>query len=262
VRWKTWPVIALLLGVAIIAATVYYIILGVNHPSSDSSIKIALLSAIGMPIALGAITAGYRGLHEPNAETLKTEAEAQRRAAAALEDAETAEKIKSELEAYVAVRTFRLEIERKRQELSRSANATLTLLKELNEDEVRLGEAETRLDPITVETLNSLLQDSDIPAFLALFLDIMSIASIAMPFGGSGASSFVETIARQFYDYLRKRELRRLARLVPDALAAPDDKPPTDGASLGENQLSPYLHDRLRRCGLHGMWPRAQSERS
>jgi hypothetical protein len=119
-RWKTWPVVAFVFGLTIIIVTVFYTIIGTNHPSSGNSIRIALLSAIVMPIALLSISAGYGGLREPNAETLKTEAEAKRRAAAALEDAETAEKIKSELEAYVAVRTFRLEIERKRQEVSRT----------------------------------------------------------------------------------------------------------------------------------------------
>jgi hypothetical protein len=223
-RWKAWPVGAFLFGLAIIATTVCYIILGVKHPSSGNSITIALLSAIGVPIALGAMATGYRSLREPNSETLKTEAEAKRRAATALDDAETAEKIKSELEAYVAVRTFRLEIERKRQEVSRSANATLTMLKELNEDETRLGEERTKLDPITVATLDALLQDSAVPEYLNLFLTLVSSVVPIV-----GASSLADDFARRFYDYLKRRELRRLARLVPDALASPDDEQSADG---------------------------------
>jgi hypothetical protein len=226
-RWKTWPVVAFLFGLTIIVSTVFYTIIGTNHPSSGNSIRIALLSAIGIPIALLSISAGYGGLREPNAETLKTEAEAKRRAAAALEDAETAEKIKSELESYIAVRTFRLEIERKRREVSRSANTTLTLLKELNEDEARLGGDKTKLDPLTVETLDALLQGSEIPEFLNMFL---TATSMVMPVAGiATASSLVEPFTRRFFDYLRKRELRRLARLVPDALAVSDDKPSADG---------------------------------
>jgi hypothetical protein len=215
---KIWPALAVLFGVAIIAVTVWYIILGVKHPSSGNSITIALLSVIGTPIALGVIGAGYRGLHGPDAAMLKTEAEAQRRAAAALEDAETAEKIKSELEAYVAVRTFRLEIERKRRELSRTVNTALEMLAELNEDEARLGEEKTKLDPVTGETLDSLLQSSAMPKFLEVLLSIIQ-PIVPIP----GGDQLADVMVRRSYEYVRKRELRRLARLVPDALAAPDD---------------------------------------
>ena len=214
---KIWPALATLFGFAVIAATVWYIILGVKHPSSRNSITIALLSAIGVPIALGAIAAGYRGLRGPNAAMLKTEAEAQRRAAAALEDAETAEKIKSELEAYVTVRTLRLEIERKRQELSRTVNTALEMHAELNEDEARIGDEETKLDPVTVETLDALLQPSAIPKLLDMIVSTMP------SFGPIDTRPIVNFIVRQFYEYMRKRELRRLAHLVPDALASSDD---------------------------------------
>lgn len=213
---KIWPVLSLLLGLAIIVATVWYIILGVKHPSSSNSVTIALLSAIGVPIALGAIATGYRRLRGPNAAMLKTEAEAQRRAATALEDAETAEKIKSELEAYVTVRTFRLEIERKRLELSRTVTTAMEMLAELNEDEARLGDEKTRLDPVTVETLDALLQPSE--TFKVLDQLVISMPSI----GPIPTGEIAQIIARRFYAYLRKRELQRLARLAPDALAPPD----------------------------------------
>jgi hypothetical protein len=214
-RRNVWPVLVALFGFGVIAATVWYVIVSVRNPSSVNSITIALLSAIGAPIALTAIAYGYRGVRGPDAATLKTEAEAKRRAAAALEDAETAEQIKSELEAYVAVRTFRLEIERKRQELSRAADVALEMLKDLNEDEVRLGEQETRLNPQTLLTLDSLLESSDVPEMLDVFL--RSVPS----FGIFSVTPIMGIFVRKTYRDFRRRELRRLARLAPGAGAAP-----------------------------------------
>jgi hypothetical protein len=215
---KALPVLAVLFGFAVIAATVGYVIVGVKNPTGANSITIALLSAIGVPVALSAIAMGYRGLRGPDAATLKTEAEAKKRAAAALEDAETAEKIKSELEAYVIVRTFRLEIERKRQELSGAVDAALEMLTELNADEVRLGEKETSLDPQTLLTLDALLQSSEIPELLDAILGGIPA------FGFFSASPVFETIFRKIYGDARSRKLRRLARLVPEARAVPDER--------------------------------------
>jgi hypothetical protein len=214
---KIWPILVAMFGIAVITATVWCVIVGVKHPTGINSITIALLSSIGVPIALGSVATGYRGLRSPDAATLKTEAEAKRRAAAALEDAETAEKIKSELEAYVTVRTFRLEIERKRQQLSRAVEAAMEMLAELNEDEVRLGENETRLDPQTLLTLDALLQSSEIP-------ELLDAALRNMPsFGLFSVAPVAGVILRKIYSDLRKRELQRLAHLVPASRDAPNE---------------------------------------
>jgi len=221
-RRKIWPVLLILFGLGVITATVWYVVVSVRHPSSTSSIAIALLSALGTPIALSMIAYGYRGVRGPDAATLKTEAEAKSRAAAALEDAETAEKIKSELEAYVAVRTFRLEIERKRQELSRAADVALEMLKDLNADEVLLGEKETSLDPRTLLTLDSLLESSDVPEALEVILRSMPT------FGIFSVTPIIGFFVRKAYREFRRSELRRLARLVLETTAAPEN-----GSKLG-----------------------------
>jgi hypothetical protein len=221
---KTWPILAMLFGFAVIAATVWYIILGVKHPSGSNSITIALLSAIGVPIALGAIAAGYRGFGEPDAATLKTEADARRRASEALEDAETAEKIRSELEAYVIVRTFRLEIERERQELSSAVRAAMEMLAKLNQDEALLGAKKTELDPIVLETLDPLLQSDELPEYLDSILSVMP-SFMFVPIG-----PLTKTISRAIYGHMRQRQLRRLARLAPDALADPGRSKPDTGS--------------------------------
>jgi hypothetical protein len=64
-------------------------------------------------------------------------------------------------------------IEKKRQELSRTVDTALEVLAELNEDEAHLGEEETKLDPLTVVTLDALLQPSATPKYMDMFLASM-----------------------------------------------------------------------------------------
>jgi hypothetical protein len=241
VRRKIWSALLILFGLGVITATVWYVVVSVRHPSSTNSIVIALLSALGAPIALSMIAYGYRGVSGPDAATLKTEAEAMSRAAAALEDAETAEKIKSELEAYVAVRIFRLEIERKRQELSRAVEVTLKMLNDLNADEVLLGEKETSLDPRTLLTLDSLLESSEVPE--ALDVVLRSIPTFPL----FPVTPMIGFFVRRAYREFRRIELRRLARLVSE-----DEAIPENGSKLGNlpHPLRPPtpVGGELRRC--------------
>jgi hypothetical protein len=220
---KIWSSLAILFGLAIIVATISYIIIGIKHPTSANSIAIALLSAIGVPVALSAITVGYRGFLRPNAAMLKNEAEAKLRAAAALEDAETAEKIKSDLEAYVAVRTWHLEIERKRQELSRTVETVLEMLEELNQNETRLDIEQTKLNPATVETLDSLLRPDTTSDVLDVFFSTRKTPS--------PSSQIAEILVRQSYEYMQRRRMRRIARLAPEALSSQneDNRSTADG---------------------------------
>lgn len=214
---KARSTLAILFGLAIIIITIWYVIIGVKHPSSDKSIAIALLSAIGVPIALAAITVGYRGLRRPHSWEIRTELEAKGRAAAALEDAETAEQIKAELEAYVAVRTWRLEIERKRQEMSRAADAVLEMQRELVESETRLGIEQTKLSPATVATLDSLLKPT--PVFQ--FPDFYPFNTPAVKFG----TDFLNWS----YEHLQRRRMRQMARVAPMALVEQNgDRPGPD----------------------------------
>jgi uncharacterized membrane protein len=81
--------VAILVGVCILAATIFAIVSGIRHPTTTATIVVSLLSVIGVPISLLAISAGVRWWQRPNAETLRTE---------------TAERIKAELNAYIALR--------------------------------------------------------------------------------------------------------------------------------------------------------------
>jgi hypothetical protein len=207
---KTWATFAVLVGLALLIVTAWFIVTGVNHPTAARAIGIALLSAIGVPVALGFISVGYRKFRGPNFSTLKTEAEAKRRAAAALEDAETAEKIRVELNAYVAIRSWRLEIERRRQELANATKSLLEMLRELNDMEARLGVEVTEISPATIETLDAVLEAGPpfvFPDFYAWGIPV-----------GKAANMMANTI----YDHMEQRRIRRMASLAPEALQVED----------------------------------------
>lgn len=218
---KTWAAFAVLIGLGVIVVTVWLIIKGVKHPTARLSIGIAVLSAIGVPVALAVISVGYRQFRGPNSETLKTEAEAKRRAAAALEDAETAEKIRAELNAYVAIRSWRLEIERRRQELVNATEALLRMHHELNDMETQLGVDITQISPTTMETLDVALEAGPPFTFPNFYVYGMPV--------GKAANMLVNTI----YDHLEQRRLRRLASLAPEALQV------TDRGQVDGQKLSP-----------------------
>jgi hypothetical protein len=203
---KIWATLAILFGLGVIATTVWLIINGIKHPTARLSISIAILSAIGVPIALAVISVGYRQFRGPNSEALKTEAEAKRSAAAALEDAETAKTIKDELNAYVAIRSWRLEIERRRQELANATEALLQMLHELNAMEKKLSVEITEISPVTMQTLDAVL-DAGPP------ITFPDIRIYGIPVG-KGANILASVI----YDYSEQRRLRRMASLAPGAL--------------------------------------------
>jgi hypothetical protein len=203
---KTWATLVVLVGLAILVLTTWFIITGVKHPTSGRSIAIALLSAIGVPVALGIMSVGYRQFRGPNFSTLKTEAEAKRRAASALEDAETAETIRAELDAYVAVRSWRLEIERRRQELANATKSLLQMLNELNDMETRLDVEVTKISPATIDSLDALLEAGPpfvFPDFHVWGIPVGKVANIA---------------AGTIYDHLEQRRIRQMANLAPEAL--------------------------------------------
>jgi phosphoglycolate phosphatase-like HAD superfamily hydrolase len=187
----------------------------VKYPSADKSIVIALLSAIGVPVAITIATVGFNGVRSPESATLRTEAEAKIRAAEALEDAETAEKIKAELNAYVVVRTWRLEIERKRRELSQAANSVMETLKEVNESERQLGIEKTKLSAETVETLDSLLEPSK-------FIELPDFYLFG-GFPGRLAGKMAEIIINESFKYWQRRRMQQMKKLAPEALAEKKD---------------------------------------
>ena len=222
---KLFAMLAVLVGLGLLVITAWFIIIGVKHPTASRSIGIALLSAIGVPVALGIMSVGYRQFRGPNFSTLRTEAEAKRRAASALEDAETAEKIRAELNAYVALRSWRLEIERRRQELANASKSLLQMLRELNDMEARLGVEITEISPATVETLDALLESG--PPFV-----IPDIRVWGMPVG-KAANMMAEVI----YDYMEQRRLRRMATLVPEALQIEDGEKDKGSKVVQEDSL-------------------------
>ncbi len=207
---KVLAALTALVGLGLLVVTVWVIVTGIKHPTAGRSIGIALLSAIGVPIALGMLSVGYRQFRRPNFSTLRTEAEAKQRAASALEDAATAEKIRAELNAYVAIRSWRLEIERRRQELANAAKSMLQMLRELNDMEARLGVEITEISPATIGTLDVLLESG--PSFV--FPDFYILG---MPVGKAA-----NVVADAIYDYVEQRRLRQMARLAPEALQVED----------------------------------------
>jgi hypothetical protein len=208
---KTWVAFALLLlGLAILGVTAWFIVAGVKHPTAGLSIGIALLSAIGVPVALGIMSVGYRQFRGPNYSTLKTEAEAKERAAAALEDAETAEKIRAELNAYVIIRSWRLEIERRRQELTNATKTLLQMRSELNDMETQLDVETTKLSPETTEILDTILDTNP----LVIFPDFRVWG---MPVGKAA-----NWVINMVFDSVEQHRLRQLASVAPEALQVSD----------------------------------------
>lgn len=203
---RAGAIFCIILGFCLIGVTVYAIIKGLNHPTTNSTIAIALFSSIGVPIALAAIGAGIRWSQNPNSATLRTEAQAKRRAAAALEDAETAEKIKLELDAYIALRARRLEIDRRRRELVSASEVLSESYRELNKAEAQLGVEATRLDPEVVNILDSFVEPSGQTIVPDLHIYGIPVGRI------------VQYFYNELDDSLEKRKLRRLARLAPEAL--------------------------------------------
>jgi hypothetical protein len=189
-----------------------------RHPTANATIVISLLSVIGVPIGLLAIGAGVRWWQRPDSEILRTVAEASRRAAAALDDAETAERIKAELNAYIALRARRLELDRRRQELLSSAEVISQSIRELNKAEAQLGIDLTRLAPETVATLGSLVNPESPVKRLGPFLKLVGLL---VPIGGPVLASggVTDSVIDSLDDYLTKRRFRRLATIAPEALA-------------------------------------------
>jgi hypothetical protein len=213
-------------GLAIIGLAVWFVVVGIKHPTAGRSIGITLFSALAAPLALACVGTGYRQFRGPNSNELKTEADAKRRAAAALEDAETAEQIKAELEAYVTVRAWELEIKRKRLELAATADQLVTMLQDLNADEDLLGEEKTKLSAVTIETLSALLDDKarvKIPPLVTGLLD----GAIPLGLGGIGVPA-AEALANDILKRLERRRLKRIRSAIPQALSD------GDGSEAGE----------------------------
>jgi hypothetical protein len=192
-------------GLGTFGVTAWIVVAGVRHPTVGSTIAITLLCAIGVQLAFLAVQSGYELWKGPEARAMRVEAQARSRAAAALEDAETAEKIKLELDAYITVRARRLEIERRRQELSSTVEVVKKLRDELNEAEELLDLESTQLDPHTVEILDSLTEPSrpQIPDFHLY----------GIPFG-----QILQYAYSTLMHYMEKKALRRLSHLAPEAL--------------------------------------------
>lgn len=230
---RTLFVVEAVFGVAVLAVTTYVTVRGIAHPSVGSSIAIALLGTIGVPVALGAISIALNGLRDPDASILRREAEAKRRTAAALEDAATAETLKAEMEAFLALRARRLEIERRRTELRRDAEALVTFHKALGEAERQLDLEETQLDPATRSILDEVLDlqgeryARTLRPYLRFADQVLSLLLPASPLSLANAS---DGLLRR----LEQRRLRRLARLAPDALADRMPSTPAQGHGISE----------------------------
>jgi predicted RNase H-like nuclease (RuvC/YqgF family) len=145
----------------------------------------------------------------PESKNLRLEAQARKRAADALEDAETAEKIKLELDAYIAVRARRLEIERRRVELASTLEVVERLHDELNESEKLRDVQTTQLNPETVQILDDITKAKR-PTFPAFYLYGIPVGRI-MQFAYEQISSRAE-----------KNRLSRLSSLAPEALSERD----------------------------------------
>ncbi|MBB5867889.1 hypothetical protein F4553_001268 [Allocatelliglobosispora scoriae] len=216
-----------LLGLAILGATVVLTVKGTQSPSAGMTIAIALMGAIGVPIGFGALNLARQATQRPDAALLKHEAEAKRRTAAALEDAETAERLKAELDAFVALRARRLEIERRRQELKASAAALVDMHRELGTAEKQLGVAESAFDPQVAQILDEVMGLRLTTEYRAVkfYLGTMDrMLSIFLPIPAGG--SLVESSER-LMTVLDRRRMRRLAKLAPEALSQPGTSAPT-----------------------------------
>jgi hypothetical protein len=226
VNRKLSAVLLTAVGLVIIGLTVWFVVVGIKHPTAGRSIGIALFSALGAPLALACVGTGYRQFRGPNSDELKAEADAKRRAAAALEDAETAEQIKAELEAYVTVRAWELEIKRKRLEVAAAGDQLVKMLQDLNADENLLSEEKTKLNPVTIETLSALLDDKarvKIPPMVTGLLAgtiPLGLGGIAVPAG--------EAFANDILKRLERRRLKRIRSAVPQAFSN------GDGPKVGE----------------------------
>lgn len=200
-------------GLVIIGLTIWFVVVGIKHPTAGRSIGIALFSALGVPLALACVGTGYRQFRGPNSKELKVEADAKLRAAAALEDAETAEQIKAELEAYVTVRAWELEIQRKRLEVAGTADQLVTMLQDLNADEELLAEEKTKLSPVTIETLSALLDDE---ARVKIPPLVTGLLNGAVPLGLGGiAVPAAEAFANDILKRLERGRLKRIRSAVP-----------------------------------------------
>ena len=210
---KTWAVFAVLIGLGVIVVTVWLIIKGVKHPTARLSIGIAVLSAIGVPVALAVISVGYRQFRGPNSETLKTEAEAKRRAAAALEDAETAEQIRAELNAYVAIRSGVLKLNDAGKSLLMRPRRCCGCAIEPNDMETQLGVDMTRVSRNHDGDFWTSAFEAGPPIQRSLLFYVYGI-----PVGE--AASMCWSI--RFMITSNSARLRHLASLAPEALQAAD----------------------------------------
>jgi hypothetical protein len=197
-------VITFLVGVCALGAVAVLTTLGAMHPSTKLTLTVGLLGTIGAPIAVAMVASGWRWSQGPDAAALRTEAEAKRRTAAALEDAQAAEALKSELVAFVELRARRLEIDRRRSELVSAAKRLVALHDELTAAEKQLGLDASKLEPMVIEVLDKVI-DRTPPRVRFSFV---------MP---GLPEELLEALVHSAWRYRERRHLERLARIAPAA---------------------------------------------
>ncbi len=150
-------------GILVLGTITYFTIEGIRNPSASWTVAVALLGAIGVPVGLSSAGGGWRLRQDFNAEELRAEAEAKLRAATALDHAATAERIRSELNAYVELRARRLEVDRRRTQLEEACLNVVELHGELTVAERQLGLEASQLDPQTIEVLDQFTEEEPLP---------------------------------------------------------------------------------------------------
>lgn len=198
-----------LLGLALLAATISTIIQGTLHPSTIGSVGILVATAIVAPLALGTLLKAWKMGHIPSAEVLKTEVEAKNRLLAALTDAETAETIKKELQAYISLRALYLERERRKAELLEAAYMIVEFEEKLNELETKLNLESSKINPETVKVVEKILKEPK-PIFSDYMVPILPFHSILQP--------IIAWMEVSLLKLLQERRLRRQAALAPEAI--------------------------------------------
>ena len=206
----------MLLGAGLLGGTVFVVIQGTHHPSSTYSILIALTTALAGPLGISCWGLAWSLGRTPHARELRTEAQAKARAAAALEDAESAEKVRQELQAYVAIRARKLEIDRRRAEAVQAARSVVDKYNELNEAERTLGLDATTVSEDTKNILDKLVgPPKRVNPFEHIFL----------PFGLGELFAKVYELGTEQWE---RRRLRKLAEKAPTALKDRESQePPT-----------------------------------
>ncbi|WP_194897561.1 hypothetical protein [Catenulispora pinisilvae] len=205
-------------GILVLGTITYFTIEGIRNPSASWTVAVALLGAIGVPVGLSSAGGGWRLRQDFNAEELRAEAEAKLRAATALDHAATAERIRSELNAYVELRARRLEVDRRRTQLEEACLNVVELHGELTVAERQLGLEASQLDPQTIEVLDQFTEEEPLP-FPIWF---KNMRFYGFPIGSASVAS-VLWIRRAS----ERRRLRRLAQAAPDG---------ADPAAVGQTE--------------------------